>query len=152
MAGGVLYATNAVGLAEAFDPETGRTVWRQKVAGDLSGNPGLGGAIRAVAYWREGPDARILTYQKQHLYALDPKTGEPVGGFGDGGKVDLGVNGQFLWNAPPLVIRDLVLIGSSMPEQDSASRMEGPAGEGGAFDVCPREPPWGFFVIPRGGG
>src|SRR6185295_16051878 len=27
MAGGVLYATNAVGIAEAFDPETGKTMW-----------------------------------------------------------------------------------------------------------------------------
>src|SRR5580704_13248664 len=151
MAGGVLYATNAVGVAEAFDPETGRTLWRQKVAGELSGNPGLGGAIRALAYWREGPDARILTYQKQYLYALDPKTGETFSSFGDGGKVNLGVNGQFLWNAPPLVIRDMVLIGSSMPEQDSAAKMEGPAGEVRAFDVRSGKLRWTFRVIPRDG-
>jgi glucose dehydrogenase len=151
MAGGVLYATNAVGIAEGFDPETGRTLWRQKVAGELSGNPGLGGAIRALAYWREGPDARILTYQKQYLYALDPKTGETFSSFGDGGKVDLSVNGQYLWNAPPLVIRDMVLIGSSMPEQDSAAKMEGPAGEVRAFDVRTGKLRWTFRVIPREG-
>src|SRR5436190_20133096 len=51
MINGVLYATNAVGVAEAFDPETGRTLWAQKIAGDLGGNPGLGGAIRGVAQW-----------------------------------------------------------------------------------------------------
>jgi glucose dehydrogenase len=151
MARGVLYATNAVGLAEAFDPETGRTLWRQKATGDLSGNPGLGGAIRAVAYWSEGPEARILTYQKQYLYALDPKTGEPLTDFGDGGKVDLSVNGQYLWNAPPLVINNLVVVGSSMPEQDSAIRMEGPAGEVRAFDVRTGKPRWTFRVIPREG-
>ena len=49
MINGVLFATNAVGIAEAFDPETGRTLWSQKIAGDLGGNPGLGGALRAVA-------------------------------------------------------------------------------------------------------
>jgi quinoprotein glucose dehydrogenase len=151
MARGVLYATNAAGLAEAFDPETGWILWRQKATGDLSGNPGLGGAIRAVAYWSEGPEARILTYQKQYLYALDPKTGEPLKDFGDGSKVDLSVNGQYLWNGPPLVINNLVVVGSSMPEQDSAIRMEGPAGEVRAFDVRTGKPRWRFRVIPREG-
>jgi quinoprotein glucose dehydrogenase len=72
MVDGLLYATNAVGVAEAFDPETGRTVWRQKTAEEITGNPGLGGALRAVAYWRAGADARIFTYQGRYLYALDP--------------------------------------------------------------------------------
>src|SRR5215510_13161386 len=31
MVNGVLYASNAVGLAEAFDPETGKTLWTQQV-------------------------------------------------------------------------------------------------------------------------
>src|SRR5436190_529804 len=44
MIDGMLYATNAVGVAEAFDPETGRTMWRQKIDGEFSGSPGLGGA------------------------------------------------------------------------------------------------------------
>ena len=151
MAKGVLYATNAVGLVEAFDPETGRTLWRQRATGDFSGNPGLGGAIRAVAYWSEGAEARILTYYKQSLYALDPKTGEMLKDFGDGGQVDLSVNGQYLWNAPPLVIKDLVVLGSSMPEQDSAAHMEGAAGEVRAFDVRTGKLRWTYRVIPREG-
>ena len=151
MAGGVLYATNAVGLAEAFDPETGRTVWSQKPDGDLTGNPGLGGALRAVAYWKDGSDGRILTNHKQHLYALDAKTGDPIPSFGEGGRVDLSVNGQYTWNAPPLVVRDLVVMGSSMPEQDSAARKGGPAGEVRAFDVRTGKLRWIFRVIPREG-
>jgi len=151
MAGGVLYATNAVGLAEAFDPETGRTVWSQKPDGDLTGNPGLGGALRAVGYWKDGSDGRILTYHKQHLYALDAKTGDPIPSFGEGGRVDLSVNGQYTWNAPPLVVRDLVVMGSSMPEQDSAARKGGPAGEVRAFDVRTGKLRWTFRVIPREG-
>src|SRR5262245_37431704 len=39
MVGGMLYATNAVGLVEAFDPATGRTIWTQQSAGEESGNP-----------------------------------------------------------------------------------------------------------------
>src|SRR4029079_8444338 len=32
MIGGVLYAPDAVGLLEAFDPTTGQTIWRQQPA------------------------------------------------------------------------------------------------------------------------
>ena len=34
MVGGMLYATNGVGLVEAFDPATGRTIWTQQSAGE----------------------------------------------------------------------------------------------------------------------
>jgi quinoprotein glucose dehydrogenase len=151
MVDGLLYATNAVGVAEAFDPETGKTVWRQKIDDEFAGNPGLGGALRAVAYWRDGNDARILTYNKQYLYALDAKSGETFSTFGSSGRVDLSVNGQYLWNAPPLVVRDMVIVGSSMPEQDSANKSTGPAGEVRAYDVRTGKPRWTFRIIPTEG-
>ena len=104
-----------------------------------------------MAYWRDGSDARIFTYLGRNLYALDPKTGEPFPTFGDGGKVDLSVNGQYLWNAPPLVVRDLVVVGSSMPDQDSAAKMSGPVGEVRAYDVRTGTHRWTFRVIPGEG-
>ena len=148
MADGLLYATNAVGLAEAFDPATGRTVWSQPAPEEQSGNPGLGGALRAVAHWQSGSEARIFSYHRQSLYALHPKTGALFDDFGENGRVDLSVGGQYLWNAPPLVIRDLVLVGSSMPEQDSAARAEGEVGEVRAYDVRTGRFRWRFRVIP----
>src|SRR5262245_34848598 len=86
MVNGVLYASNAVGLAEAFDPETGKTIWSQKVPPE-----GVRGssANRGLAYWSEGTQARLLTYTNSFLYALDPKTGESFHDFGNGGRVDL---------------------------------------------------------------
>ena len=138
MVGGLLYATNAVGLVEAFDPATGGTIWSQRSDQEESGNPGLGGALRAVAFWGEGDEARVFSYHRQFLYALHPKTGAPIATFGAGGRVDLAAlstNNQFLWNAPPLVVRDLVLVGSSMPDQDSATKAEGEVGEVRAFDA-----------------
>jgi quinoprotein glucose dehydrogenase len=155
MINGVLFATNAVGVAEAFDPETGRPLWSQKIAGDLGGTgpAGLGGAIRAVAHWNGNGagERRIFTYHKQFLYALNPETGEVYGSFGSGGRVDLSINGEYLWNAPPLVVRDVVIVGSSNPEQDSASKMEGIAGEVRAFDARTGKLRWTFRVIPRAG-
>ena len=152
MAGGLLYATNAVGLVEAFEPATGKTVWSQRSDQEESGNPGLGGALRAVAFWGEGGEARVFSYHRQFLYALDPKSGVPIATFGAGGRVDLAAlspSNQFLWNAPPLVVRDLVLVGSSMPEQDSATKAEGEVGEVRAFDARTGRLRWRFRVIPN---
>src|SRR5262245_37857519 len=135
MINGVLFATNAVGVAEAFDPETGRTLWVQKIGGDLSGAPGLGGALRAVAHWSGPGERRLFTYHKQYLYALNPETGEVYDNFGSGGRVDLSINGEYLWNAPPLVVRDVVVIGSSNHDQESSSKMEGVDGEARRLEV-----------------
>ena len=151
MVGGVLYATNAVGLVEAFDPATGKTIWTQQSAGEESGNPGLGGAIRAVAFWGEGADARVFSYYRQFLYALNPKTGAPIASFGTAGRIDLAAlspSKQFLSNAPPLVVRDLVVIGQSMPDQDSAAKAEGEVGEVRAFDARTGRLRWRFRAIP----
>jgi glucose dehydrogenase len=69
MAGGVMYASNAVGLAEAFDPETGKTLWVQSAAADdLRGT-----ANRGVAYWGDGADARIITFRGPYLFALNQR-------------------------------------------------------------------------------
>ena len=71
MVGGVLYASNAFGLAEAFDPSTGATLWVQK-----PGPAGLAGSSnRSVAYWGTGADARIITYQNRYLFALNQAAG-----------------------------------------------------------------------------
>jgi quinoprotein glucose dehydrogenase len=151
MVDGMLYATNAVGLVEAFDPATGRTIWTQQSAGEESGNPGLGGALRAVAFWGEGADARVFSYHRQYLYALNPKTGAVIPSFGTNGRVDLAAfspSNQFLWNAPPLIVRDLVLVGQSMPDQDSAAKAEGEVGEVRAFDVRTGRLRWRFRAIP----
>ncbi|MBS0400695.1 MAG: hypothetical protein JSR95_18690, partial [Proteobacteria bacterium] len=50
---GVLYAPDAVGLVEAFDPATGKTLWVQKPFTD-SLKEATGDSSRGVDYWREG--------------------------------------------------------------------------------------------------
>ena len=161
MVGGVLYASNGVGLVEALDPETGRPLWIQRPDAE----PLLPGTSnRGVAYWSPDPGsrtagdnaARILTYRSRYLYALDPKTGAPLTSFGAGGRVDLNsglgpLAGTYRWNAAPLVVRDVVVMGSSMVDQDSASKMEGEPGDVRAFDVRTGKLRWIWRVIPRAG-
>jgi quinoprotein glucose dehydrogenase len=149
---GVLYVPNGFGLAEGLDPATGRTLWTQRPI--VSGPEGLPSAIisKGVAYWRDGAEARLLNVRQQYLFALDPGTGEPSAEFGDDGKVDLNVGEyRYRWGGVPLVVGDVVVIGSSMLEQDSAANMEGVPGDVRAYDVRTGELRWTFHVIPRAG-
>jgi quinoprotein glucose dehydrogenase len=102
---------------------------------------------KGVAYWGTGGDARILHVRQQHLFALNPKTGEPIASFGDGGKVDLSTEEfRYKWNGVPVVAGDVVVLGSSMLEQDSAVYKDGPPGYVRAFDVRTGKERW---VEPR---
>jgi quinoprotein glucose dehydrogenase len=156
MTDGTLFVPDGFGLVEALDPGTGRTKWTQ--APLTSGVQGLmsGGAHWGVSVWGRGADARIFTTRGQYLFALQASDGRPVAAFGDGGKVDLNVGlgplmQTFRWSGVPLVARDVVVIGSSMLEQDSARRRSGPPGDVRAYDVRTGALRWTFHVIPHAG-
>lgn len=155
MVDGVLYASNGVGLAEAFDPETGKTIWVQQPGVDGSGNtdPIRGSGNRGVAYWGEGAEARVITFRGPFLYALNPKTGEPIPAFGKNGVVDLAADvgprsTGYRWNSVPLIARDVIVMGSAMVDQDSASKIEGDPGDVRAYDVRTGKLRWTFHVVP----
>jgi glucose dehydrogenase len=150
MVDGVLFASNGVGLVEAFDPETGRTLWvQQPAADDLRGSPN-----RGVAYWGQGAEARIITFRDRYLIALNPQTGEPITSFGNGGKVDLGADvgprsSGYRWYSVPLITRDVIVMGAWMVDQDSATKIEGDPGDVRAYDVRTGKLRWTFHVVPR---
>jgi len=152
MVGGVLYASDGLGLVEAFDPGTGKTVWTQEL---VEGGPRpRGSASRGVAYWRSGDDARILSVQGQYLVALDARTGKVIHAFGVNGQVDLkpGLGPRasgYSWSSGPTICTDSVIVGASMT--DSPNNMEEPPGNIQAFDVRSGRLRWIFHVIPRPG-
>lgn len=153
MVRGVLFASNGVGLVEAMDPETGRTLWMQK---PLDGGTLQGTSSRGVAYWTDETERRLLAVRGPYLFALNPESGEPYAGFGDRGKVDLAPGlgpllTRFSWGSPPLVVRDVIVIGASLPDQDRAVRKEGAPGDVRGYDVRTGRPLWTFHVIPREG-
>ena len=57
MIDGVLYAQNGIGLVEAFDPETGKTIWvQERFDGDqLRGQPS-----RGIAHWGTRTPRRVF--------------------------------------------------------------------------------------------
>ncbi|HET9219040.1 MAG TPA: pyrroloquinoline quinone-dependent dehydrogenase [Terriglobia bacterium] len=151
MINGVLYASNGIGIVEAFDPASGKTLWVQ----ESPEGPVLGGtATRGVAYWRSGINEQILAVRSPYLVAMDPRTGELIRGFGNGGRVDLRMDlgpqpQPFNFTSAPLVIRDVVVIGSSIA--DNPNVKEGTPGNVRGFDVKTGKLRWTFKVIPQEG-
>ncbi|MEZ5489738.1 MAG: PQQ-binding-like beta-propeller repeat protein [Gammaproteobacteria bacterium] len=148
---GVAFIPNSVGLVEAFNPGTGETVWVQAPFGGAEDLPGT--APRGVAYWQDGNDRRILSQRNTHLYALNAETGEPISGFGDGGRVNLQVDEpeaeRYRWGGVPVVIGDVVVIGQAM--SDAFSNKEALRGDVRAYDVRSGELRWIYHVIPQDG-
>ena len=149
MVKGVMYSPNGVGLVEAFHPATGQTIWVQEPidAADLRGD-----STRGVAYWTDGRDERILVQRREHLYALNARTGKMYPDFGQQGRVDLKTGlgplmTDYRWTGAPLVIRDIVVVGASMT--DSPGTREQPRGDVRAFDVRTGALRWQFHVIPQ---
>ena len=152
MIDGVVYAPNAVGLVEAWDPATGETIWVQQPVGD---GPAAyrGAGHRGIAYWTDGMERRIIAHRGEWLYALDPDTGAPIPGFGAGGRVDLKTGlaegARYRWGGAPTVVRDVIVVGQSMG--DTFFTKEAIRGDVRAFDVRTGELRWVFHTIPQAG-
>jgi glucose dehydrogenase len=156
MIDGILYAPDAVGLVEAFDPTTGKTLWVQKPFAPTL-KEAAGQSTRGVDLWRSGGERRIVSMRGQYLYELDARTGEPITSFGEGGRVSLNRhtpdNAPFFgWNGP-IVVGDVIVVGGN-----GGGLSGGGYGDGGfdawarpedirGFDVRTGKQVWQFHVM-----
>jgi glucose dehydrogenase len=149
---GVLYASNAVGLVEAFDPGTGETLWVQPLPPEEL----RGQSIRGVELWSDGADRRIISIRDEYLYALDAATGRPMPGFGAGGRVLLtrpepGAL-RFGGAQAPLVLGDVVVVTGMRGGAGDRSRvMEREPADVYGYDVRTGRQLWVFNVVPAPG-
>src|SRR2546428_7120335 len=127
-------------LVGRFDPYSGRHV------------RGGGGRVRGVAYWGDGRDERIFVGVQQFLYALDARTGRPIGTFGNGGRIDMrddlqpGEKLMVSLGTPGIVYKDLLILGSR-----TAESLPTPPGDVRAYDARNGALRWIFHTIPRPG-
>ena len=155
MVDGVLYASNAVGLVEAFDPATGETLWIQELLEE--GFQGVAGrSTRGVAFWGNGANGRVLAVRGDQLISLNPETGMLDPSFGDSGRVDLTYDtphpGNYGWRSPPIVVGDVVVIGGCQRcGDDFGDRKEHVSEDVRGYDVSTGEHLWTFHVVPRPG-
>jgi len=158
MANGVLYATAGIRRAVvAIDAESGETLWMYRIdegeRGEYAPRKGPG---RGVAYRRDGDQETIYVISPgYHLIAL-----KLIESFGDGGIIDLKANidqdmdlitARIGSSSPPIVVGDVVIVGSAFPAGGAPPTKEMPVGNVTGYDAVTGERLWIFHTIPRPG-
>jgi quinoprotein glucose dehydrogenase len=144
---GVVYAYTPSLETIALDGASGRLLWR------FSSGVKAGGPQRGLAMWRKGREQRLFANAGSYLYALDPKTGKPLAGFGEGGRIDLrqGLDRDpdkisVALTTPGVIWRDMIIMGFRTAESAPAA-----PGDIRAFDVHTGKQRWVFHTIPHPG-
>jgi quinoprotein glucose dehydrogenase len=166
---GTMFLTTPFNRVLALDPETGREKWSFDPKIDLRQHYSEGLVNRGVAFW-PGPEGADVGACRQRiflatidaqLFALDSTTGQPCADFGNAGQIDLkdGIanitrRGEYEETSAPAVIGDLVIVGSSIADND---RVDSPDGAVRAFDVRSGALRWSWHPIeaalaPTGAG
>ncbi len=158
---GTLYVSTPFGRVIALDPETGTERWSYDPRVDLTARFG-DFANRGVATWLDPAAAPAAPCRRRifvapidaRLIALDAGTGRPCASFGRGGEIDLERDllnppfepGEYAITSPPAVLRDLVIVGSSIGDNN---RADTPSGVVRAFDARTGRQRWAWDPIPR---
>ena len=168
MVDGVLYTTGGTRRSVvALDAKTGEQIWMHSVReGDRAANSPRQLSGRGVSYWTDGNrDERVLYVTTGYrLVELNAKTGVPVNSFGTNGIVDLKVGvvkgvdqqidlqtGEIGLHSTPTVVKDVVIVGSSMKEGATVVTHNNTKGLVRAFDIRTGKKIWQFNTIARPG-
>ena len=121
---------------------------------------------RGVSYWTDGKgdDRVVFVTTGYRLVELNAHTGRPVESFGKEGMVDLKVGmvtgtgqqidleeGEAGLHSTPLVVKDVVIVGSSFKEGMTVKTHNNTKGLVRAFDAKTGKLLWTFNTIPRPG-
>ena len=155
MIDGTLNVTTPYNSLAALDAETGKEKWRfdghaYELGQLLSGS---GWKLRGTAVWRDRGQTRIFLNSRHRLVQLDAATGKPVASFGNNGAVSLtdglpriGDVTHVSQSSPPIVYRDLVIVGSQVPDR---VQLPDPMGYVQAFNARTGQRVWAFSTIPQ---
>jgi quinoprotein glucose dehydrogenase len=157
---GALYLTSAFNRIVALDPTSGTERWSFDPKIPLGSKYSEGLVNRGVSSWldtRREPGAScrrriFLATIDARLISVDALSGKPCADFGNAGEVDLtrGIahiirKGEYEETSPPAIIDDLVVVGSSIADND---RVDSPDGMVRAFDARTGTLRWQWEPIP----
>ena len=147
MIGGILYFSTPTCRVIAVDAANGREIWVFDPHVDLRRDYSEVSS-RGVAAWPSGasPEKIFVATIDGRLIALHAATGKPVAFFGNEGVVDLkeGLGKDIAETSPPAIIGDLVIVGSSLGDNQ---RMDYPPGVVRAYDVQSGNLRWSWDPI-----
>jgi quinoprotein glucose dehydrogenase len=157
MIDGVLYVTTPYNNIAALDAETGKELWRFDGEGYKLGQvlSGSGWKLRGTAFWRDNGRLFLFLNSRSRLFRLDARTGEQVHSFGDNGEVSLVDLPRIsdirhaTQSSPPVVYKDLVIVGSQVPDR---VQTPDPIGYVQAIEARTGKRVWTFSVIPQSAG
>ncbi len=146
----------------ALDATTGSPRWRFDPEIATDHHPANQFVCRGVAQWQD-PEAAddapcrtriFMGTNDARVIALDARSGKLCSDFGRDGTVavDPGIDllwpGEFQITSPPLVVADLVIVGSAISDNQ---RVDAPRGTVRAFDARNGTLRWTFDPVTRGG-
>ena len=166
---GTMFLTTPFNRVVALDPETGKEKWNFDPRIDLRARYSEGLVNRGVTFWSDTNAAETGTCRQRiflatidaRLFALDASTGHPCDDFGSAGQINLkeGISnikrdGEYEETSAPAVIDDLVIVGSSIADND---RVDSPDGAVRAFNARTGKLRWSWQPIqanltPTGAG
>jgi glucose dehydrogenase len=151
LANGLLYFTTQSSRVIALRPETGEELW--------AFDPHLSRGVenRGVSYWpgdaKHSPRL-FLTTGDGTMVAIDAQSGQLAMSFGDNGVLNLraGITDRYpkasyKFSSPPVIYRNLAIVGPSTQENVS----QGPSGDPRAFDAITGKAVWRFHTVPQPG-
>lgn len=161
MVDGALFISTPLGKVAALDPLTGKERWTFQA--DVDANTGWGDfANRGVSTWVDRTTASSAHCHRRifantidgRIFALDSRTGRRCTDFGNNGVVDLRRNlrnspfefAEYQLTSPPAVIRDMIVTGSSVADNN---RTNAASGEVRAFDARTGRLRWTWDPVPR---
>lgn len=152
---GTLYLTTPFNRVIGLDPETGKQKWSYDPHIDLTGEYSEGLVNRGVASWLDWSSKKrriFIATIDARLIAIDAATGNVCTDFGTDGAINLknGIRnierkGEYEETSPPAVIDDLVVVGSSIADND---RVASPDGVVRAYDARTGKLRWSWEPIP----
>lgn len=168
MVKGVLYTTAGTRRSVvALDAKTGEVMWSYSLReGNRAAIAPRQLSGRGVSYWTDGKgdDRVVFVTTGYRLLVLNAHTGQPASGFGKNGIVDLKEGmvtgagqqidletGEAGLHATPLVVKDVVIVGSSFKEGMTVATHNNTKGVVRAYDVHSGKLLWTFNTIPRPG-
>ena len=141
MVDGILHVVTPFSRALALDPESGEELWSFDPHIDRSDSIQGKVTMRGHSVWTDSlaiPGEQcaqrvFLATFDSRLFSLDALSGQPCEGFGNKGWLDLGADvariegrrGQYKQTAPPAILRDVVVVGSSIFDNRFADASSG---------------------------